>query len=108
MDAEPDDIPANAAGVNNVEPPNPVHNMIITCGITNFAHHMTFLNIQGRDSIAAFSSMSGDWHCGQTLPLGGSSSERCISNNSRLLSTGLRIITNVGCKRHPRCEEWKK
>jgi hypothetical protein len=60
MDAEPDDVPASAAGVDNVEPPNSVHDVLITCGITNLAHRMTFLNIEGLDSIAAFASMSGD------------------------------------------------
>ena len=40
MDAEPVDVPAGA-GVNNVEPPKPVHNVLITCGITNLAHRMT-------------------------------------------------------------------
>jgi hypothetical protein len=60
MDAEPVDVPAVAAGVDDVEPPNPVHDVLITCGITNLAHRMTFLNIEGLDSIAAFASMSGD------------------------------------------------
>jgi len=60
MDAEPVDVPAAAAGVDDVEPPNPVHDVLITCGITNLAHRMTFLNIEGLDSIAAFASMSGD------------------------------------------------
>ena len=60
MDAEPVDVPAGAAGVDDVEPPNPVHDVLITCGITNLAHRMTFLNIEGLDSIAAFASMSGD------------------------------------------------
>jgi hypothetical protein len=60
MDAEPVDVPTGAAGVNNVEPPNPVHNVLITRGITNLAHRMTFLNVEGLDLIAAFASMSGD------------------------------------------------
>jgi hypothetical protein len=60
MDAEPDEIPTGAAGVDDVEPPNSVHEVLITCGITNLAHRMTFLNIEGLDLIAAFASMSGD------------------------------------------------
>ena len=60
MVGEPDEIPAGAAAVDDVEPPNPVHDVLITCGITNLAHCMTFLNIKGLDSIAAFASMSGD------------------------------------------------
>jgi hypothetical protein len=60
MDAEPIDVPAGAVGADDAEPPNPVHDVLITCGITNIAHRMTFLNVEGLDSISAFASMSGD------------------------------------------------
>ena len=62
MDAEPVDVPADAdaAGVDDVEPPNPVHDVLMTCGIVTAGHRATFINIEGLDSIAAFASMSGD------------------------------------------------
>ena len=58
MDAEP--VAANIAIAVNVEPPNPDHNVIVTCGITNAAHRDVLMNIEGCDSIAAFTSMDSD------------------------------------------------
>ena len=43
-----------------VDPPNPIHNMLITPGMMNPAHRDTFINIEGLDSVAAFASLSGD------------------------------------------------
>ena len=58
MDAEP--VAAAGAVVADVEPPNPVHNILITCDVTNAAHRDVFMEIEGLDSIAAFAAMSGD------------------------------------------------
>ena len=58
MDAE---LVAAAGAVDaEVEPTNPVHGILITCGITNAAHRDVFMEIEGLDSIAAFAAMSGD------------------------------------------------
>ena len=58
MDAEP--VAAAGAIDTDVEPPNPVHGILITCGVTNAAHRDVFMEIEGLDSIAAFAAMNGD------------------------------------------------
>ncbi|KAI2511681.1 hypothetical protein MHU86_2747 [Fragilaria crotonensis] len=61
MDAEPVAAVANdAVVVVDVEPPNPIHDVLVTCGVTNAAHRATLIEIEGLDSIAAFTSMGGD------------------------------------------------
>ena len=60
MDAEPVATIAENAVVVETEPPNPIHDVLVTCGVTNAAHHATLIEIEGLDSIAAFRSMSGD------------------------------------------------
>ena len=43
------------------EPPNPIHYVLTTCGITNARSPSTFINIEGLGLIEAFESiMSGD------------------------------------------------
>ena len=117
MDAEPDEIPAGAAGVNDVEPPNPVHEVLITCGITNLAHRMTFLNIEGLDSIAAFASMSGDsdiTEMAKRMALRPNvAAGRVILGTMHIkrlqaLVYWVKDCDNVGCKRHLRCGPRKK
>jgi hypothetical protein len=49
-DAEP--VATNDAVAVDIEPPNPVHNVLVTCNITNTTAH--------RNSIATFTSMNGD------------------------------------------------
>ena len=58
MGAEP--VAAAGAVAADVEPPNPVHDVLLTCGVTNAAHRDVFMEIEGLDSIAAFAAMSGD------------------------------------------------
>ena len=58
MDAEP--VAAAGTVVVNVELPNPVHGVLMTCGITNATQHEVFMDIEGLDLIAAFAAMSGD------------------------------------------------
>jgi hypothetical protein len=60
MDAEPVVAVAYDAVVVEVEPSNPIHNVLMTCGVTNVAHHATLIEIEGLDSIAAFMYMSGN------------------------------------------------
>ncbi|KAI2507509.1 hypothetical protein MHU86_6897 [Fragilaria crotonensis] len=62
MDAEPVVAVAYDAVVIKVEPSNPIHNVVLmTCGVTNVAHHATLIEIEGLDLIAAFMyMMSGD------------------------------------------------
>ncbi len=60
MDAEPVAAVADDAVVVEVEPPNPIHDVLATCGVTNAAHRATLIEIEGLDSIAAFTSMGGD------------------------------------------------
>ena len=58
MDAE---LVAAAGAVDaEVEPPNPVHGILMTCGITNAAHREVLMEIEGLDSIAAFAAMNGN------------------------------------------------
>ena len=58
MDA---DLVAGAGTVAAVvEPPNPIHGVLTTCGITNVAHPDVFISIEGLNSITAFATMSGD------------------------------------------------
>ena len=47
MNAEP--LATAAAVVADVEPPNPVHNVLITCGVTSTAHRDVFMDIEGLD-----------------------------------------------------------
>jgi hypothetical protein len=56
MDAEP----VAAVQVDGVELPNPIHNILITCGVMNAAHCAMFIDIKGLDLVAVFASMSGD------------------------------------------------
>ena len=58
MDAEP--VAAAGAVVAYVELPNPIHDVLITCGVTNAAHRDVFIDIKGLDLVAAFAAMSGD------------------------------------------------
>jgi hypothetical protein len=63
MDAEPviDEAPAIAAPVLAVpQPPNPVHDVLQICGITNATSRNIFINTEGLDSIEAFGAMNGD------------------------------------------------
>ncbi|KAI2494631.1 hypothetical protein MHU86_19909 [Fragilaria crotonensis] len=60
MDAEPVAAVADDAVVVEVEPPNPIHDVLVTCGVTNAAHRTTLIEIEGLDLIAAFTSMGGD------------------------------------------------
>ena len=60
MDAEPVAAVADDAVVVEVEPANPIHDVLVTCGVTNAAHRTTLIEIEGLDSIAAFTSMGGD------------------------------------------------
>jgi hypothetical protein len=61
MDAEPVAAAvAEDAVVVQAEPPNPIHDVFVTCGVTNAAHRSTLMDVEGLDSIAAFTSMSGD------------------------------------------------
>ena len=60
MDAEPVATIAEDAVVIEAEPPNPIHDVFVTCGVTNAAHRATLIEIEGLDSIAAFTSMSGN------------------------------------------------
>ncbi|KAI2494994.1 hypothetical protein MHU86_19513 [Fragilaria crotonensis] len=60
MDAEPVAAIAEDAVVVEAEPPNPIHDVLMTCGVTNAADRATLMEIEGLDSIAAFTSMSGD------------------------------------------------
>ena len=60
MDAEPVAAVVDDAVVVEVEPPNPIHDELVTCGVTNAAHHTTLIEIEGLDSIAAFTCMGGD------------------------------------------------
>ncbi|KAI2498916.1 hypothetical protein MHU86_15544 [Fragilaria crotonensis] len=63
MDAEPvvDEAPAVAAPVLAVpQPPNPVHDVLQICGITNATSRNIFINTEGLDSIEAFGAMNGD------------------------------------------------
>ena len=60
MDAE---LVAGAAGgevAADAEPPNPIHGVLTTCGITTASHRDVFINIEGLDSISAFTRISGD------------------------------------------------
>ena len=56
MDVEPVIDAANA----EPKPSNPVHDMLTICGIANAATCMTFINIEGLDSVEAFASMHID------------------------------------------------
>jgi hypothetical protein len=58
MDANP--VNDDAAAVALAEPPNPIHDVLITCGITNAGYRDVFINIEGLDSIGAFATMNGD------------------------------------------------
>ena len=60
MDAEL--VDGAAAGVVAVvaEPPNPIHGVFKTCGITTASHRNVFINIEGLNSISAFTKISGD------------------------------------------------
>ena len=58
MDADP--VVADDVVVDDVEVPNPIHDILVTCGIAAIAHSNTFINIEGLDSVAAFASMNGD------------------------------------------------
>ena len=59
MDA--DLVAGDGAVADVAEPPNPIHGVLTTCGITNAAHRDVFIGIeQGLNSITAFASMSGD------------------------------------------------
>jgi hypothetical protein len=60
MDAEPVAAVADDAVVVEVEPPNPIHDVLVACGITKAAHRATLIEFEGLDSIAAFTSMGGD------------------------------------------------
>jgi hypothetical protein len=60
MDAEPVAAVVDDAVVVEVEPPNPIHDVLVTCGVTNAAHCTTLNKIEGLDLIAAFTSMGGD------------------------------------------------
>ncbi|KAI2497401.1 hypothetical protein MHU86_9792 [Fragilaria crotonensis] len=60
MDAEPEpEFPPPIPEVHVAEE-NPVHRVLQICGIANNANRLTFLNIEGLDTIEAFGSMSGD------------------------------------------------
>jgi hypothetical protein len=60
MDAEPVAAIADDSVVVETEPPNPIHDVLVTCGVTSDAHCTTLIEIEGLDSIAAFTSMGGD------------------------------------------------
>ena len=53
-----------AAGAGAPPPPavaeDPIHGVLRTCGVTAQASRMTFMNVEGIDSLAAFAMMSGD------------------------------------------------
>ena len=54
-----------AAGAGTPPPPavaeDPIHGVLRTCGVVTQANRMlTFINIEGLDSLAAFAMMSGD------------------------------------------------
>jgi hypothetical protein len=51
---------AAGAGAANAEPPNPIHGVLTTCGITTAAHRDVFINVEGLNSIGAFTTMNGD------------------------------------------------
>ena len=54
--------PMGAAGTG--APPadaeDPIHGVLRTCGVAAQASRMTFINVEGLDSLAAFAMMSGD------------------------------------------------
>ena len=56
MDAEPVINAANA----ELEPPNPVHDILTICGITTATTCTTLIRVEGLDSVEAFASMNGD------------------------------------------------
>jgi hypothetical protein len=62
MDAKPvnDGAVAGAVAVAFAEPPNPIHDVLNTCDITNAVHRDVFINIEGLNSIGAFATMNGD------------------------------------------------
>ena len=59
MDVQPVAAAADA-DIADAEPPNPVHDVLVTCGISNAAHREVFMNVEGIYSIAAFASMSAN------------------------------------------------
>ncbi|KAI2503355.1 hypothetical protein MHU86_11075 [Fragilaria crotonensis] len=62
MDAEPEPQPEILPPIPEVyvAEENPVHRVLQICGIANNANRLTFINIEGLDTIEAFGSMSGD------------------------------------------------
>ena len=58
MNAEP--VAAAGTVVADIELPNPVHGVLLTCGITNATHCEVFMDIEGLNSVAAFAAMSGN------------------------------------------------
>ena len=60
MDAGPVATVADDAVIVKAEPPNLIHDVLMTCGVMNAAHHATLIEMEGFDSIATFISISGD------------------------------------------------
>ena len=48
MDAEPVAAIAEDAVVIKAEPPNPIHDVLVTCGVINPAHHAMLIEIKAR------------------------------------------------------------
>ena len=53
-----------AVGAGAPPPPaaaeNPIHGVLRTCGVAHLSNRMTFINIEGLDSLNAFTTMNGD------------------------------------------------
>ena len=112
MGAEP--IAANNAIAPDVEPPSPVHNVLVTCGIMIATYRDVLMNIEGLDLLAAFTSMNGDpdvtrqsaWHIDQMLPLAGSFLEQCRLEGRKPWFTGSKTAIDVEWKPDANCGRW--
>ena len=51
---------AAGVGAPPADAEDPIHGALRTCGVAAQASRMTFINVEGLDSIAAFAMMSGD------------------------------------------------
>ena len=99
MDAEPPIANVDAVAVEP-EPPNPVHNLLSTCGITNAAHRAIFIYIEGLNSIVAFASMSGDADVTEMA--------KRIMASRATIATGRVILGTMQIKRHQALVYWVK
>ena len=76
-----------AAGAGAPPPPavaeDPIHGVLRTCGVAAQASRMTFINIEGLDSLAAFAMMSGDTDVTEMVEAYGFQANCCRESHSR-------------------------